>query len=113
MPRDAESDRRMRENLTSAAMETHFDELPPAVNAVKTELALQVQGQSGEAETRMAKSLGLHEENLAALSAHLWGRTLSAERNRRAGPAANAQDRGRITRLLKAELKAVLDGNDQ
>lgn len=112
VPRDAESDRRMRENLTSAAMEKHFDELPPAVNAVKTELALQVQSQSGEAEARMAKALGVHEENLAALSGYLWGQTLSAERNRRAGAGANAQDRGRITRRLKAELKAVLDGND-
>ena len=113
VPRDPERDKRTREALTSAAMEKHFDELPPAVNAVNTELALQVQGQSGEAEARMAKALGVHEENLAALSAYLWGRTLSAERNRRAGPTANAQDRGRITRRLKAELKAVLDGDDQ
>ena len=86
VPRDPERDKRTLEALTPAAMEKYFAELPPAVDAVDTELMLRVQGQSGEAEARMAKSLGLHEENLAALSAHLWGRTLSAERNRRAGP---------------------------
>jgi hypothetical protein len=90
VPRDPERDRRAREALAPEAIAKHFAELPPAVN---TELALKVQRQSGEAEARMAKSLGLHEENLAALSAHLWGRTLSAERNRRAGAGANAQDR--------------------
>jgi hypothetical protein len=56
--------------------------------------------------------LGLHGESFAALSAYLWGRTLSAERDRRAGAGANKQDRGRITRRLKAEMKAVLDGKD-
>ncbi len=113
MPRDPERDKRTREALTPAAIAKHFAELPPAVDAVKTELMLRVQDQSGEAEARMAKALGLREENFATLSAYLWGRTLSAERNRRAGAGANAQDRGRITRRLKAELKAVLDGDDQ
>lgn len=100
------------ENLTPEAGAKYFAELPPAVYEVETELWLQAQKQSGEPEARMAKALGIHEGNLAALTAYLWGHTLSAERNRRAGADANAQDRGRITRQLKAELKAVLDGND-
>ena len=113
VPHDPERDKRTREALAPAAIEKHFAELPPAVDAVKTELILQVQDQSGEAEARMAKALGLHGDSFATLSAHLWGHTLSAERNRRAGAGANAQDRGRITRRLKAELKAVLDGDHQ
>lgn len=68
--------------------------------------------ESGEAESRVAKSLGVPGGEVAAASAYLWGTPLSVERDRRAGSSANAQDRGRITRELKAEIKKVLDGND-
>ena len=116
VPHGEEMKAKLRQSLPGAiaALAKLSAELPAAVNAaVDNEFALQVQRQSGEAEARMARSLGVHEDNLAALSAYLWGRTLSAERNRRAGAGANAQDRGRITRKLKAELKRVLDGDDQ
>jgi hypothetical protein len=112
VPRDPERDKRVRDALAPEAIAKYIAELPPAVREVSFELALQVERQSGEPEARMAKALGLHVENLATLSAYLWSRTLSAERNRRAGAGANAQDRGRITRQLKAEMKAVLDGGD-
>jgi hypothetical protein len=113
VPRGLELKKRALEALTPKAMAKHFAELPPAVNdAVDNELTLQLQRRSGEAEARMAKALSIDEENFATLSAYLWNRTLSAERDRRAGPDANAQDRGRITRQLKAEMEAVRRGKD-
>ena len=48
-----------------------------------------------------------------AAMAKLWKRTFVAERDRRAGPDANAQRKGQISRQLKAQLeKALSDGND-
>jgi hypothetical protein len=45
--------------------------------------------------------------------AALWRRTFTAERDNRAGPDANAQRRGQISRQLKADLQEVInDGND-
>lgn len=73
---------------------------------------MEVQQHAGETEARIAKALGKPASVIAEVSAHLWGRTLSAERDRRAGENANAQDRGRITRQLRAEIQAVLDGDD-
>lgn len=64
-----------------------------------------------DADTRAARDLGLTDERAASCMAALWGRTLSAERDRRAGPDANAQKRGRIARDLKTELReAITDG---
>ncbi|MFZ0718130.1 hypothetical protein [Mycobacterium sp.] len=67
----------------------------------------------GLTEHRLAKRLGLSALELASLSAELWQTTFSKERDRRAGPDANQQKRGRISRELRAELeKAFADGND-
>jgi hypothetical protein len=66
-----------------------------------------------EADYRMAHSVGIAPEIAAATMQELWGRSFTAERDRRAGPDANPQKRGRISRELKAELhKAVTDGDD-
>jgi hypothetical protein len=47
------------------------------------------------------------------VSFQLWHSTFSDERDQRAGPDANQQKRGRISRELRAELeKALSDGND-
>ena len=52
----------------------------------------------------LGKSLGVQSKVNA---------TFSNERDRRAGPDANRQKRGQVTRQLKAELqKAITDGND-
>jgi transcriptional regulator with XRE-family HTH domain len=68
---------------------------------------------SGETEERIAKSLGIGILRMRLESTHLWGDAFSAERDRRAGPDANAQKRGRVSRELKAELKASIHrGND-
>lgn len=66
----------------------------------------------GEPEARLARDLGLDRMRLAAEMVALWRRTYSAERDRRVGAGANAQKKGRVARELKAELKAVLDGDN-
>ena len=53
---------------------------------------------------RQAKALGIEPARLAQLCFRLWGGTFSEERDRRAGPHANAQKRGRVARELRAEL---------
>lgn len=86
--------------------------LPKILGRTPAETVMEVQRHAGETEARIAKALGVPASAVAAASAHLWGRTLSAERDRLAGENANAQDRGRITRQLRAEIQAVLDGDD-
>jgi len=63
---------------------------------------------TGEAEARIAKGLGISALRMRLESAYLWGNSFSAERDRRAGPDANAQKRGRVSRELKAELRASI-----
>lgn len=68
---------------------------------------------SGLTEDRIAASLEISADRLAAESQRLWNTTFSAERDRIAGPNANAQRKGQVTRQLKAELKKVItDGDD-
>jgi hypothetical protein len=74
--------------------------------------AIEIEREAGETEARIAKALAVPASAVAVVSAYLWGRTLSAERDRLAGTDSNAQDRGRITRQLKAKIQAVLDGDD-
>ena len=72
-----------------------------------------VLARSGLAEQRLAKSLGVSGSRLADLSSQLWGKTFSEERDHRAGPDANQQKRGQVSRQLRAELeKALTDGNN-
>jgi hypothetical protein len=71
-----------------------------------------VQIDSGATEEKMRKSLGISSDALATWSQTLWKRSFSEERDRRAGPGANAQKRGQVSRQLKAELqKAISDGH--
>jgi transcriptional regulator with XRE-family HTH domain len=79
---------------------------------VDAKVLASVERRSGEAEAKIARSLGVERSVVDLASAALWRQTFSAERDRRAGEGANAQKRGRIARELKAELKAVLDGDD-
>jgi transcriptional regulator with XRE-family HTH domain len=67
----------------------------------------------GLTEERIAAGLGISIDRLGVESLRLWNTTFSAQRDRLAGPGANAQRKGRITRQLKAELEKVLtDGDD-
>jgi hypothetical protein len=66
-----------------------------------------------EADYRMAHGLGISAESAAAEMAALWGRSFTAERDRRGGPDSSPQKRGRISRELKAELQEATNrGND-
>ncbi|WP_136244561.1 MULTISPECIES: helix-turn-helix domain-containing protein [Mycobacterium] len=68
---------------------------------------------SGLTERRLAKQLDMSDQDLAAHSFGLWQSTFSDERDKRAGPDANRQKKGRITRELRVELERELaDGND-
>lgn len=98
--------------LLDAARVTPAD-WPKRLDGVPMGPRLRLAGQLGEAEHRLGRDLGLDDRRLIAEMLFLWKRTYSAERDRRAGPGANAQKKGRVARELKAELKAVLDGDDQ
>lgn len=84
----------------------------PTAGKQPLKLLMQIEKDSGEAEDRAANALGLRPLHLAALSAALWGRTYSQERNQRAGAEASPQKRGRIGRELRAELKEAASNGD-
>lgn len=68
---------------------------------------------SGLSEQRLAQRLGITGDHLAVLSSRLWKKTFSEERDHRAGPEANRQKRGQVSRALQRELeKAITDGNN-
>jgi transcriptional regulator with XRE-family HTH domain len=64
---------------------------------------------SGATEERTRKALGISPMELAELSARLWNTSFSEERDRRAGPGANAQARGQVSRQLRKELQAAIE----
>lgn len=61
----------------------------------------------GLADHRAARKLGWTDDEFLRHCLDRWGRMLSVETERRAGPDANAQRRGRITRELIDELKGA------
>ena len=63
----------------------------------------------GATEKRTRKALGISSTLLADLSAALWNRTFSQERDRRAGEGANAQKRGQVSRQMRKELQAAIE----
>lgn len=74
-----------------------------------------VRRSSGATEARVARDLSMSSMLLAVLSTCLWRRSFSEERDRRSGESASPQKRGRVTRVLKDELRhsisEALDGN--
>lgn len=71
-----------------------------------------VERRSGLDEERLAKRLGIHQTRLAESSLYLWGHSFSDERDRLAGPDANAQKRGRVSRTLQVQLEQELARGD-
>lgn len=69
---------------------------------------IRVDGEFRESDGRICKSLGMSREIGVAAMALLWKSTFVAERDRLAGPDANAQRRGQISRQLKAELEKAV-----
>lgn len=64
------------------------------------------------ADFRIAGSLGIIPPMFAAWCFRLWRKTFVSERDSRAGVAANAQKRGRVTRELKAEIQGAMSSGD-
>jgi transcriptional regulator with XRE-family HTH domain len=86
---------------------------PKRVFAVAPGLRQDVLRDFNESDARMCKNIGVDQVLGAAAMAALWRRTFTAERDHRAGPGANAQRRGQISRQLKADLQEVInDGDD-
>jgi len=73
------------------------------------DLHARVLGELRETDLRMCKRIGVEPFAGAAAMAKLWGRSFVAERDHRAGPGANAQRRGQISRQLQAELQELIN----
>jgi transcriptional regulator with XRE-family HTH domain len=69
---------------------------------------LAVLRRSGLTEDRLVKRLAIEPARLADASFRLWRKTFSEECDHRAGPDANQQKRGRVSRELRAELEKEL-----
>ena len=74
--------------------------------------AVNLQMASKESERRIARAAKLGTPWFEAWSHHLWERSFTAERDARAGSDANAQQRGRVTRQMKEELRAALEASN-
>lgn len=85
------------------------DNVEPALTKLVWEgAAASTLERSGLTEHRLAKRLSINRARLAHISFQLWQSTFSEERDRRAGPDANQQKRGRVSRELRAELEEAL-----
>jgi len=93
-------------------MTAELSELPDYLRDMPVTDARETMDNIGEAEARIAKGLGISALRMRWESAYLWRNSFSAERDRRAGPDANAQKRGRVSRELKAELRASISRGD-
>jgi hypothetical protein len=89
------------------------EDWPPRLRRIKRGLYMEVHADYGESEEYLARDLGLDKDRLIAEMCALWGRAFHVERDERAGDGVTKQKRGWVARTLKAELKAVLDGDDQ
>lgn len=76
------------------------------------ELLERIFEEVGLAESKAAKSLGISQAALLGSAAALWGKSLTREREERAGSSAATQDKGHVTRQLMAELREHLGGLD-
>ncbi len=85
---------------------------PARLQRVRVGLMRQLRRDYGEPEQLLERDLGLDRDRLIAEMAALWGKSYSAQRDELAGPGANAQKKGRVARQLKAELRAMLDGEN-
>lgn len=103
----------MRSMMESVTADNFRKDWPHRLHGIPKGAVLRMLDKCGEAEERLKREFGLDTSRLCAEMISLWGRTYTAERDERAGAGANAQKKGRVARELKAELKAVLDGDNQ
>ncbi|CRK54417.1 conserved hypothetical protein [Rhodococcus sp. RD6.2] len=99
-------------DLADDAAEEEAERVARYLERTDAETVISVVSASGSTEERIHRALRISPALLAAVSAALWGRSFSDERDARAGANANAQKRGQITRRLQAELKGELDNGD-
>ena len=101
----------------TAAITASWEHFGPGIVAAVKKISGATEEVYGATEERTWKALGISRTELADLSASLWNRTFSEERDRRAGAGANAQKRGQVSRQLRKELKAAIEaakhGDDQ
>lgn len=93
---------------TQSAVTEAVKSYPDSVQTVQEAYVWESYGLGDE---RAARKLGLNKESMVQVSAALWGRNLSDERDERAGPGASAQKRGQVTRALLEELRSVVHGD--
>jgi hypothetical protein len=102
--------------MAKAAMKLRED-WPPRLRRqmhdITQGLFVEVWEDYGESEEYLARDLGLDRDRLTAEMCVLWGRAFHVERDELAGEGVTKQKRGRVARTLKAQLKAVLDGDDR
>jgi hypothetical protein len=96
----------------TAAVFNPQDPLPEWARGMDHKLIARMLLDFLETDQRMCKRLGVTAEVGAAAMVKLWGRTFTAERDRRAGPDAKPQHRGQVSRQLQAELKKVVSDGD-
>jgi hypothetical protein len=97
----------------------HTRHTPPGATMLQHPRVREVRRSFLEADYRLIASLRMEVPGdlggftrAAVAMEKLWGRSFSDERDRRGGPGANAQKRGRISRELKAELKEAINRGD-
>lgn len=78
-------------------------------------IARALDGAGGEAERKAARKLGVPPEYVAVAAHRLWGRGLTAERDRRVADGADGEDartvqalRGHVTRQLLDEIRPLV-----
>jgi transcriptional regulator with XRE-family HTH domain len=97
----------------AAAVIVNAQNLPGWARGIDPKLIARVLGAFVETDERVCKRIGVTTDVGAAAMAKLWRRTLTAERDHRAGPDAKPQRRGQISRQLQIDLqKAIHDGDD-
>lgn len=87
--------------------------LPSHLGTVAIADVDRVDADYSDGDARLARSLGVDKLTAITAMAKAWGKTFVQQRDAIAGPGANAQRKGIVARQLKAELRAVIDGDDQ
>jgi hypothetical protein len=103
----------VRNALAGAPPASLFAETPvtPPRFALSGRSAAEVATAAGyaRADVQTATALGLDRDSMVKACASLWGRSLTAERDARAGAAPSRRQLGIITSELREELSAYLD----
>lgn len=87
---------------------------PEWAQEMASDSVIEILGDFADADYKVTKSLGVEDQYVsAAAMMKLWQKTFVAERDRIAGADASAQKRGRISRNLKEQLRAAINGDDK